>query len=193
MRIAFVDIEASALDSGYPIEVGYARADGTVGAVLIKPRLEWRALTWSAESERIHRLSRSVLDQGQSAETALGALNEALSDYACFSDAPAFDWPWLKMLDPEQPLRFRPMITPADSLLMMAAEEAGVPGPVAARVVDRAIRSGGHTAAGDAAALAAGHEVLCRGGEIRMKDVEAIFRKWQDRANATAPWRSAVD
>ncbi|MBC8792001.1 MAG: hypothetical protein C6Y20_10365 [Tagaea sp. CACIAM 22H2] len=189
MRIAFVDFEASALHGGYPIEVGYARSDGKVGAILIKPRLEWRDLTWSAASERIHGLSRSVLDQGQSAETALGALNVALDKYACFSDAPAFDWHWLRMLDPEQPLRFRPMMTPADSLLMMAAEEAGVPGPVAARIVDRAIRLGGHTAAGDAAALAAGYEVLCYGGEIRMRDVEASFRNWQALAFTAAYWR----
>jgi hypothetical protein len=189
MRIAFVDFEASALDGGYPIEVGYARSDGKVGAILIKPRLEWRGLTWSAESEHIHKLSRSVLDQGQSSETALRGLNHDLDDYACFSDAPTFDWHWLRMLDPEQPLRFRPMMTPADSLLMMAAEEAGVPGPVAARVVDRAIRLGGHTAAGDAAALAAGYEVLCRAGEIRMKDVEAVFRQWRTRAKAASIWR----
>ncbi len=189
MRIAFVDFEASALDGGYPVEVGYARSDGKVGAILIKPRFEWRGLTWSAESERIHRLSRSVLDQGQSSETALQSLNDDLDDYACFSNAPTFDWHWLRMLDPEQPLRFRPMMTPADSLLMTAAEEAGVPGPVAARVVDRAIRLGGHTAAGDAAALAAGYEVLCRGGEIRMRDVEAGFRKWQAQAVTAAYWR----
>lgn len=189
MRIAFVDFEASALHGGYPIEVGYARSDGMVGAILIKPRFEWRGLTWSAESERIHRLSRSVLEQGQSAETALGALNEALDNYACFSDAPAFDWHWLRMLDPEQPLRFRPMMTPADSLLMMAAEEAGVPGSVAAQIVDRARRSGGHAAAGDAAALASAYEILCRGGEIRMKDVEAVFRQWQTRAKAASIWR----
>ncbi len=48
MIIAFIDFEASALEDGYPIEVGYARSDGCVSAYLIKPRLDWQDLIWSA-------------------------------------------------------------------------------------------------------------------------------------------------
>lgn len=42
--IAFVDFEASALESSYPIEIGWARLDGIVGAALIRPHDDWRKL-----------------------------------------------------------------------------------------------------------------------------------------------------
>lgn len=190
MIIAFVDFEASALEGGYPVEVGYARSDGLVGAFLIKPRPEWHSLNWSAASERIHRLPRSVLSQGLDANQVLARLNVELKGCACFVTAPAFDWPWLEMLNPSRSIDFRLMQTPADSILMMTAEETGIPGSVAARIVDRAMRHGGHAAAGDAAALAAGYEVLSRAGEVRMKDAEASFRKWQKLAIETSAWRA---
>jgi hypothetical protein len=190
MNIIFIDFEASALDGGYPIEVGYAKSDGRVGAFLIKPRPEWDALNWSVTSERIHRLPREVLIQGIDSDEVLKRLNVELQDGACFSTAPAYDWHWLGLLNPERVIEFRLMNTPADSLLMHVADESGISGSVAARIVDRATRLGGHTAAGDAAGLAAGYEILSRHGEIRMRDVEECFRKWQLLARAAAAWRS---
>ncbi len=191
MIIAFLDFEASALENGYPIEVGYARSDGFVGAMLIKPRAEWLDLNWSPASERIHRLPRHMLNLGLDANEVLARLNIGLQGCACFCTAPAFDWPWLRMLNPGQSVDFRLMQTPADSVLMAAAEESGISGPVAARIVDRAKRLGNHEAARDAVALAAGHEILSRPGEIRMKEAEACFRRWQSlSAAAAAAWRS---
>ncbi len=191
MIIAFLDFEASALENGYPIEVGYARSDGLVGSSLIKPREEWLDLNWSAASERIHRLPRSILNHGLDADEAFARLNVELQGCACFSTAPAFDWSWLRMLNPGQSVDFRLMQTPADSVLMAAAEESGISGPVAARIVDRAKRLGNHEAARDAVALAAAHEILSRPSEIRMKEVAACFRRWQSlAAAAAAAWRS---
>ncbi len=189
MVIAFIDFEASALENGYPIEVGYARSDGRVGAFLIKPRMEWNTLSWSVASEHIHRLPLTLLDQGTDAGEVCARLNVELQGCACFSDAPAFDWRWLAMLEPGRVPEFRLMNTPADTLLMHAADEAGIPGPTAARIVDRSMRLGGHAAAGDAAALAAGHEILNRQGEIRMMEVEACFRRWQALAATASAWR----
>lgn len=190
MNITFIDFEASALEGGYPIEVGYARSDGVVGAMLIKPREEWRDLNWSPASERIHRLPRHMLNHGLDANEVLARLNIGLQGCACFCTAPAFDWSWLRMLNPGQSINLRLMQTPADSVLMVTAEESGIPGPIAARIVDRSMCLGRHMAAGDAAGLAAGYEILSRHGEIRMKYVEECFRKWQALAVAAAAWRS---
>ncbi|TRT81632.1 MAG: transcriptional regulator, partial [Microcystis aeruginosa Ma_OC_H_19870700_S124] len=91
MIIAFIDFEASALENGYPIEVGYARSDGIVGAFLIKPRSEWLYLNWSSASQSIHRLPRTILNQGLDANEVLARLNVELQGCVCFATAPAFD------------------------------------------------------------------------------------------------------
>lgn len=187
--IAFVDFEASALENSFPIEVGWARLDGVVGAALIRPHEDWSSLVWSTESERIHRLPRSILERGLSIDAALVLIEQGLAGYTCFSDAPDHDWHWLAMLSPNRTVKLKLAQIPADSVLMAIAEYSGIPGPIAACVIDRAMSAGGHTACGDAAGLAAGFEILHRGGEIRMQDVEATLDQWQKLAAAAAPWR----
>lgn len=190
MSIAFVDIEASALENGFPIEIGWACIDGKVGAALVRRHLDWRGLEWSVEAERIHRISFDRLEAGVSRQEALARVCTELAGYQCFSDAPDYDWGWLAMLSPGQQLPLKLGKTPADSVLIAIAEQAGVASPIAARIVERAKRTGNHTAAGDAAGLAAAYEVLNRGGEIRMRDVEAALRRWQALSAVAAPWRN---
>jgi len=188
--IAFIDFEASALERSYPIEIGWARLDGVVGAALIRPHDDWQKLNWASDSARVHRLAQELLGDGLPRDEVLARAKATLVDCDCFSDAPENDWAWFRMLSADGVVDLRLSELPADMLLMAVAEKSGVPGAIAARIVDRAMSAGGHSAAGDAAGLAAGFEILSRGGAIDMGEADAVFERWQRLAIAAAPWRA---
>lgn len=187
--IAFIDFEASALENSFPIEIGWARMDGIVGACLIRPHDDWRKLNWASDSARVHRLAQEILGDGLPRDEVLARATAALGECDCFSDAPEHDWAWFRMLSADGIVNLRLSDLPADALLMAVAEKSGVPGAIAAQIVDRAMSNGGHSAAGDAASLAAGFEILSRGGEIELSAAELVFERWQRLAIAAAPWR----
>ncbi len=188
--IAFVDFEASALENSFPIEIGWARMDGVVGAALTRPHDDWRKLNWASDSARVHKLAQDLLGDGLPRDEVLARAKAALAGCDCFSDAPENDWAWMRMLSADGVVDLKLSELPADALLMAVAEKSGVPGAIAVQVVDRAMSDGGHSAAGDAAGLAAGFEILSRGGETEMGAAEAGFARWQRLANAAAPWRA---
>lgn len=188
--IAFVDFEASSLENSYPIEIGWARLDGVVGACLIRPHDDWRKLNWSADSARVHKLAQELLSDGLPRDEVLMRAKTALAQCDCFSDAPENDWAWMRMLSADGIVDLKLSELPADMLLLAVAEKSGVSGSIAAEIVDRAMAAGGHSAAGDAAGLAAGFEILAKGGELEMGEVETVFERWQRLAIAAAPWRA---
>jgi hypothetical protein len=97
--IAIIDVEASSLFNGYPIEIGWARADGKFGAYLLKPEPEWLELNWDPAAETVHGLSQALCaEQGMSAHDAVEAMNLDLADCESFSDAPGTDWRWLALV-----------------------------------------------------------------------------------------------
>lgn len=188
--IAFVDFEASALENSYPIEIGWARLDGIVGAALICPHDDWRKLKWASDSARVHKLAQEILGDGLPRHEVLARAKAALAGCDCFSDAPENDWAWMRMLSADGVVDLKLSELPADMLLMAVAEKSGVPGAIAAQIVDRAMSVGGHSAAGDAAGLAAAFEILSSSGEIELSAAETVFERWQKLAIAAAPWRS---
>lgn len=187
--IAFIDFEASALESSYPIEIGWARLDGIVGAALIRPHDDWRKLNWASDSARVHKLAQELLGDGLPRDEVLARVKAALGDFDCFSDAPENDWAWMKMLSADGIVDLKLSELPADMLLLAVAEKSGIPSAIAAQIVDRAMAVGAHSAAGDAAGLAAAFEILSHGGEIEMGAAELVFERWQRLAIAAAPWR----
>lgn len=187
--IAFIDIEASSLEASYPIEIGWARMDGVVGAALIRPHDDWKSMKWAQDSAKVHKLAQELLGDGLPRDEVLARAMAALRDCDCFSDAPEHDWRWMQMLSADGIVDLKLSELPADALLLAVAEKSGVSGSIAMQIVDRAMAAGGHSAAGDAAGLAAGFEILARGGEIEMGEVEAVFERWQKLAIAAAPWR----
>lgn len=191
--LAFVDLEASALVSGYPIEIGWAREDGIVGAVLIRPHGEWLVdLTWDPNAQSIHLLPRELpLTGGTPIDDVVDTLNIALAGCRCISDAPAHDWRWLSLLlefydrGPRE-FTFDLLADPAEPLLLGLAEGLGTP-PERIREILRATGTRhAHTAAGDVAAWATAHEAITTGG-----DVSQILPRWRERARTAMPWRSS--
>lgn len=93
-----IDVEASGFGRGsYPIEVGFARPDGSVAARLIKPESEWKH--WSEEAEQVHGITREQLFQeGQSVKEVADWLNTELHGETVYSDSWGFDSSWLALL-----------------------------------------------------------------------------------------------
>lgn len=100
IRVAFLDIEASALEDGsFPIEIGWApgRA-GEFESFLIRPTAEWAAAgVWSDLSEEIHGISKADLHaDGVTTAEAIARLERALFGSIVLSDALEWDAYWLR-------------------------------------------------------------------------------------------------
>lgn len=114
---AFIDFEASSLDliSSYPIEAGICLPDGALYSWLIRPHARWH--DWSDSAEKIHGISRQVLQkEGQSAEQVAGWLNRLLPQQV-FCDAWTFDSFWLHRLFRAAGLKPGFQLEPVSSLL----------------------------------------------------------------------------
>lgn len=98
MTPVLLDIEASNFGRGsYPIEVGYALADGRSHCFLIKPPDDWQM--WDAEAELLHGISRTQLQQrGIDVVTVAETLNRTLGGMTVYSDAWGNDQSWLALL-----------------------------------------------------------------------------------------------
>ena len=106
-RIAILDVEASALETGsYPIEVGVALVRGPsepigVGAKLIRPTKKWLDTgVWSKSSEAVHGIPlERVQREGEPVEDVCDWLNAMLGiDTIVATDAPRYDQDWLDTL-----------------------------------------------------------------------------------------------
>jgi hypothetical protein len=99
----FYDCEASELDEGYIIEIGWAFSDGEgfiANGSLIRPLAAWNIDdAWSSEAESLHGISLARLrEEGRPAEDVARMMNEALAGRELFSDDPAYDIRWLGQL-----------------------------------------------------------------------------------------------
>ncbi len=74
-----IDVEASGFGRGsYPIEVGYALADGRTRCTLIRPPPHWTH--WDGGAEQVHRIAReTLLRHGRAPQDAARMLNEDLA------------------------------------------------------------------------------------------------------------------
>lgn len=93
-----IDVESSGFGrGGYPIEVGLVLPDGSPHCYLIAPVRGWNS--WDEEAETVHGISREVLDMhGRPALEVAKRLNALLGGKTVYSDAWAFDMPWLGKL-----------------------------------------------------------------------------------------------
>lgn len=102
MSPIFIDFEASSLSiTSWPIEVGIAKADDgqvVVESKLIRPVRGWSEDDWSPESEAVHGIPRSALDDAEPAADVAKWLLKKLNGQVVVSDAPEFDQMWLDRL-----------------------------------------------------------------------------------------------
>ncbi len=96
-KIAFIDLEASGLGAkSWPVEVGWAFAQGDAKGMLIKPDNSWSDDAWDPAAQRLHGLERSqLMHDGMSATAVCKTMNAALRDAEVYSDAPDWDGFWL--------------------------------------------------------------------------------------------------
>lgn len=95
--LAFIDLEASGLGArSWPVEVGWAFADGRSSSLLIRPDASWTDDAWDPGAERLHGLARETLRaEGAPARDAAIRLNAAFAGCRVYSDAPDWDGFWL--------------------------------------------------------------------------------------------------
>jgi hypothetical protein len=99
----FYDIEASSLE-GFPIEIGWARADLASGTIvseghLIRPPHDWDVRgTWDQSAASHHRIALDELWWlGRPVFEIARRMNKSLGGSELFADSP-FDAPWLHQL-----------------------------------------------------------------------------------------------
>ena len=99
-RLAFIDMEASGLNAkSWPVEAGWAFAEGKPQAMLIRPEDVWPEDAWDEAAEALHGLSRERLKrEGAPAAEVCETMNKALGDCDVYSDAPDWDAFWLYRL-----------------------------------------------------------------------------------------------
>lgn len=90
-----LDIEASGFGrNSYPIEIGFALADGHCVCTLVRPEPDWTH--WDDNAERVHRIPRQLLLQrGRPALEVAQLLNQHLQGQTVYSDGWANDYSWL--------------------------------------------------------------------------------------------------
>ena len=100
-----LDFEASSLsDRSYPIEVGVARWSSPerpimTWSTIIRPSPEWkRTGEWSNESQKVHGIARSELDEGMLPRLVLNRLDDIVGDSLAFCDGGINDSIWMRRL-----------------------------------------------------------------------------------------------
>jgi hypothetical protein len=103
--ILFIDLEASSLDPrGYPIEIGWAAADGLISvthdSMLIRPTIDWRESGhWSEESAAVHcMIWGDLMRDGMDVMDAVSRIDATFAGKTLVSDAPDTDLRWLAMV-----------------------------------------------------------------------------------------------
>jgi len=99
-RVAFIDFEASGLSpKSWPVEIGWAFADGDPVAHLIRPDESWPVAAWDPAAETLHGLSQKILHKkGEEPGKICEIANQALAGFDVYSDAPDWDGFWLYRL-----------------------------------------------------------------------------------------------
>jgi hypothetical protein len=128
--LRMTDVEASSLFKlSYPIEVAVCGIDMKPESMLVKPLPHWD--DWSAESQAVHNISRSMLaDQGEDAKLVALRINALVKDHYVFSDAPGFDASWYAKLFTDVDVKPMFRLQSYDSLLLPCRKIAsGFMGP----------------------------------------------------------------
>ncbi|MCA3267831.1 MAG: hypothetical protein ING19_17350 [Azospirillum sp.] len=190
-----VDVEASALEGGYPIEIAIADlAAGKVHAWLIRPHASWAWDAWSPESEKIHGLSKAEIDRGDDVTTVGQGIERVLAGRKLATDNGEYDGWWLARLFAaarmDSPIRLHPKRV--DETCIAIAKHLGKPQSGLVDVLAMRAAHHDHSAAGDAAAWAGALELICGNAALVSGRMHEVFETWRGRAAAASPWRRTI-
>ncbi len=100
----FYDCEATCI-GGLPIEIGWAFVDSSTGEIvseshLIKPPAHWDiTAVWDPDAEKLHKISSDqLIARGRTPLEIANRMNQALAGRELFSDGPAEDERWLRIV-----------------------------------------------------------------------------------------------
>jgi len=171
----FYDCEATCI-GGLPIEMGWAFIDKTgeiqSESLLIKPPLHWDMQpVWDPDAEKLHGISlKELLAHGRPPFEVARRMNEVLGGRELFSDGPADDERWLRIIFDEAGLdpTFTIRRTHADVLIAQLATKLGYSASYeAAKAVADRISPRTHRAEADARHLAVLWRMISKGTAAR--------------------------
>ena len=169
----FYDCEASCI-GGLPIEIGWAFVERSTDKIqsrsyLVKPPSHWDMQPlWDPDAEKLHRISRDqLIARGCPPFEIARRMNEALAGRELFSDAPADDERWLRIIFDEAGLAptFTIRKLHADVVLTQLAAKLGWDSTAyeAAKAEVACISPRTHRAEADARHLAVFWQFISRG------------------------------
>ncbi|MBF0268785.1 MAG: hypothetical protein HQL44_09340 [Alphaproteobacteria bacterium] len=100
----FIDLEASALENGYPIEVGWVAVDEgnrfSGKSFLIRTDPHWlKSCAWDYAAEAAHGISQALLNEkGLPPADVARLIDSAIEAGPAFTDNPGADGHWLRIL-----------------------------------------------------------------------------------------------
>ncbi|AOG02958.1 3'-5' exonuclease [Bosea sp. RAC05] len=96
----FLDMEASSLEGGFPIEIGVCDDALQAHSWLIQPHPSWQDLEWNDVSQQIHGISQAkLIADGLPVDAVLLEMSKIVSPgHAMHSDNPTYDARWLQQL-----------------------------------------------------------------------------------------------
>jgi hypothetical protein len=99
-NVAFIDLEASGLiGASWPVEFGWAFAEGEPQSFLIRPDPSWSMAAWDPSAEKLHGITVERLErEGFDTAAACSRITAALGDRDVYSDAPDWDAYWIMRL-----------------------------------------------------------------------------------------------
>ena len=173
----FYDCEASCI-GGLPIEIGWAFIDTSTGEIqseshLVKPPLHWDMQpVWDPDAEKLHGISlKELLAHGRPPFEVARRMNEVLAGRELFSDGPADDERWLRIIFDEAGLdpTFTIRRTRADVLIAQLATKLGWDSASyeAAKAIADRISPRTHRAEADAHHLAVLWRMISKGTAAR--------------------------
>jgi len=173
----FYDCEASCI-GGLPIEIGWAFVETLTGEIkseshLVRPPPYWdMESVWDPDAEKLHGISRQqLIAQGRPSFEIARRMNKVLVGRELFSDAPADDERWLRIIFDEAGLEpaFTIRRTHADVLTAQLAARLGwdIVGYEAARAEAARISPRTHRAEADARLLAVCWHIISKGAAAR--------------------------
>lgn len=103
-EVIFIDVEASSLHNGYPIEIGWAIVrdlEVTTESCLIRPTEKWLSQDWrwSSDAQAVHKIVlHDLINLGKPVWEVKARMTSLFAGKVLFSDAAGFDFNWITEL-----------------------------------------------------------------------------------------------
>lgn len=186
-----IDLEASALENGFPVSIGIVAGDGRMFYSVIKPHEQWSTgYRWSHQAEQIHGFSRDYLAQnGRDAAAVVANIRELFGDAEFTSDAPWHDASWFNDLIRVSGIAYTPQLHRETTRVRLEKlfDELEISSKARRAIIDMRHEMRTHNALSDAASSIAAAEAARTWVDSKeLRACRAVFEDWKKRVKIIA-------